>query len=102
MMSSMLVRRQVLQSRALHRWALQSRYRFHSGSKAKAREPLLKGSNSSKASNKVLAYGAGGTVLAASFAFLLTGRRGSDIEDDARDRRALSGVPLTKLISGWV
>jgi len=102
MMSSMPVRRQLLQSRVLHRCILQSRSRFHSASNPRFTQPPPKISNSVRASNKVLAYGAGGTALVATFGLLLTGRSGLDIEDDARDRKALSGVPLTKLISGWV
>ncbi|KAL4925235.1 FAD-linked oxidoreductase [Aspergillus undulatus] len=53
--------------------------------------------------NRKLAYGAGGASLAC-VGLLWKGRNPSDVDldDDPRDRKALSTVPLGKLVSGWV
>lgn len=52
-------------------------------------------------SSKNIAYATGGTTLA--IAGLLWSGRG-EVEDveDPRDKMALSSVPLSKLLSGWV
>ncbi|KAL2812930.1 FAD-linked oxidoreductase [Aspergillus cavernicola] len=51
--------------------------------------------------NKRTAYVAGGTCLAIS-GLIWAGQSRRHSADDPRDKRALSTVPLTKLVSGWV
>lgn len=48
-----------------------------------------------------IAYAAGGTSVAI-LGLLWTRRDGGNYPDDPRDVRALSTVPLTKLLSGWM
>lgn len=52
-------------------------------------------------SSRNIAYATGGTSLALA-GLLWSGRgEGEDVEDP-RDKMALSSVPLSKLLSGWV
>ncbi|KXG48025.1 Proline dehydrogenase [Penicillium griseofulvum] len=51
-------------------------------------------------SSRNIAYATGGTSLAIA-GLLWSGREHEDV-DDPRDKRALSSVPLSKLLSGWI
>ncbi|KAL4911714.1 FAD-linked oxidoreductase-like protein [Aspergillus aurantiobrunneus] len=57
-------------------------------------------SNGFRFSNGKFAYGAGATTLAV--VGLIWSRNRCDAPEDPRDRRSLSAVPLTELVSGWV
>ncbi|OGM49744.1 proline dehydrogenase [Aspergillus bombycis] len=71
--------------------------RFNTRLVSTLRNPASR-SNDSHFNSKRAAYAAGGTGLAI-WGLMWTG---CEAPDDARDRRALSTVPLTKLVSGWV
>lgn len=55
----------------------------------------------SRFKNNKLVYAAGGTAVAA-VGLLYTRSGGYDGPEDPRDRKTLSTVPLTKLVSGWM
>ncbi|OQE40323.1 hypothetical protein PENCOP_c006G03381 [Penicillium coprophilum] len=52
-------------------------------------------------SSRNIAYAAGGTCLSIA-GLLWVGRGEREDVDDARDKKALSSVPLSKLLSGWI
>lgn len=51
--------------------------------------------------NRKLAFAVGGTSIA-TLGLFLTRRKEDDYPADPRDAKALSMVPLNKLISGWM
>ncbi|KAE8362688.1 FAD-linked oxidoreductase [Aspergillus caelatus] len=74
--------------------------RFNTRPASTLRNPATR-TNESRFNTKRVLYAAGGGGLAI-LGLMWTGRSRSDCPDDPRDRKALSTVPLTKLLSGWV
>ena len=74
--------------------------RFNTRPASTLSNPVSK-TNESRFNTKRVLYAAGGGSLAI-LGLMWTGRSRCDSPNDPRDRKALSTVPLTKLLSGWV
>lgn len=69
----------------------------HVGKSAKSTASL----NNAFSKNRKLAFAVGGTSIA-TVGLWLTRREEDDEPEDPRDMKALSTVPLSKLVSGWM
>ncbi|KAL4739372.1 FAD-linked oxidoreductase-like protein [Aspergillus similis] len=100
-MSQTTVRLAVIPARAP--WRLVASSQFHTrSSPSLSRLSFPQVPNNPALRRRRAAYGAIGTVLAVS-GFVWTAQTGNiEVHDDPRDRRALTTVPMTKLISGWM